>query len=128
MHSHGAVYGGHLAGCIIGSVIANRVRKGWGNWLEVVDRIPRFAAIKDMPTATPEVWSPLFVKLLHEVDAIYDGSKNYASFKTHDGVPVDALYWCDSRFLETDFFKEKIIGQPDIHKRIGDMNTLFLYS
>jgi hypothetical protein len=113
---------------MIGSIIANRVRKGWGNWLEVIDRIPRFAAIKEMPVVMPEVWSPLFVKFLHEVDAIYDGSKNYASFKTQDGTPVDALYWCDSRFIETDYFRDKIIGQPDIHKRIGDMNTLLLYS
>ena len=128
MWRHGRVYGGHLASCMIGSVLANRVRKGWGNWLQVIDRIPKFAAINEMPTGSPEIWEPEFVKLLHEVDGIFDGSKNYATFKTHDGSQVDALYWCDSRFIETDYFKEQILGQRERHPRIGDMGTLLLFS
>jgi hypothetical protein len=128
MLAHGAVYGGHLAGCIIGSVIANRVRKGWGSWIEVINRIPKLSATTEMPVAVPEIWEPMFVKFLHEVDGIYDGSKNYASFKTHDGSQVDALYWCDSRFIETDYFKEQILGQRERHPKIGDMNTLLLFS
>jgi hypothetical protein len=96
--------------------------------MEVIERIPKFAAIKEMPTGNPEIWDASFVRLLHEVDAIYDGSKNYASFKTHEGTTVDGLYWCDSRFIETDYFRDKILGQPETHKRIGEMGTLLIYS
>jgi hypothetical protein len=124
---HGREYGGHLASCMIMSVLANRVRKGWGNWIQVIDRIPKFAAIKEMPTGSPEIWEPEFVRLLHEVDAIFDGTKNYAQSKGHDGSMTDALYWCDTRFIETDYFKENILGQKERHPRVMDMNTLVLF-
>jgi len=125
---HGKEYGGHLASCMVMSVIANRVRRGWGNWSQVIDRIPTFAAVKDMPTGTPEIWEPEFIRLLHEVDAIYDGTKNYAQSKRLDGTLVDAMYWADLRHIETDFFKEKIMGQNIMHPRVVDMNTLVLFA
>lgn len=115
---HGKEYGGHLASCLIMSCLANRFRLGWGGWLEVIDNIPKFAAITEMPTGTPSIWEPQFVRLLHEVEAIYDGTMDYSK---------GALYWCDTRHIETTFFKEKILGDNAVHKRIGEMNTLALY-
>lgn len=115
---HGKEYGGHLAACMIMSCLANRVRLGWGNWLEVLDRIPLYAAQKEMPTGTPEIWEPNFVRLLHEVEGIYDGSNDYSK---------GALYWCDTRRIETDFFKDKIVARREEHPRVCDMNTLTLF-
>jgi hypothetical protein len=103
---------------MIGSCIANRVRLGWGTWLEVLDRIPNFAAITEMPTGTPQIWSPEFIRLLHEVESIYDGTADHAK---------GAVYWADTRYIETAFFREKILGQPDNHPRVVDMNTLILF-
>lgn len=114
----GQEYGGHLAACMIMSCLGNRVRLGWGSWLDVIDRIPVFAASVTMPTGTPSIWEPNFVRLLHEVEAIYDGSQDYSK---------GALYWCDLRVVETDFFTKKIIGQPLEHPRVADMNTLTLF-
>lgn len=114
----GKEYGGHLASCMIMSCLANRVRLGWGNWLEVLDRIPTFSALTEMPTGTPPIWEPGFVRLLHEVEGIYDGSNDYSK---------GALYWCDTRHIETDFFKDKILGRSEDHPRIGEMNTLMLF-
>ena len=127
-YRHGLPYGGHLSACLIMSVLSNRVRRGWGTWMEVIDRIPNFAAIKEMPTGSPQIWDASFVRLLHEVDPIFDGSKNYAQFKDSDGKPVDALYWCDTRYIETPFFKEKILGQLSTHPRIGEMGTLAFFA
>ena len=110
------------------SIIANRVKKGWGNWSEVIDRIPRFAATKEMPTGTPEIWDAGFVRLLHEVDAIYDGSKNYASFKTYDNRPVEGLYWCDSNRVDNPWFTEHVLGELSVHPKVGDMGTLLIFS
>jgi hypothetical protein len=118
MWRHGREYGGHLASCMIGSCLANRVRLGWGSWLEVLDRIPNFAATTEMPTGTPQIWSPEFVRLLHEVEAIYDGTVDHAK---------GAVYWADTRRIETPFFREKIMGQPESHPRVVDMNTLVLF-
>lgn len=125
---HGNMYGGHMASCMIMSVLANRFRSGWGSWSEIIDNIPKYAAILDMPvTGTFPIWEPSFVRLLHEVEGIYDGSQNYALSKDNVGVKHQALYWADLRHIETEFFRERIISQPEIHPRIGDMNSLTLF-
>lgn len=84
----------------------------------MLDNIPLYSAQTEMPTGTPPIWEPGFVRLLHEVEGIYDGSNDYAK---------GALYWCDTRRVETQFFKEKIFGRPDEHPSIGSMNTLMLF-
>lgn len=111
---YGLEYGGHLAACMVMSCLMNRVRLGWGTVLEVLDRIPNFAASEEMPTGTPSIWEPEFVRLLHEVEAIFDGTQDYAK---------GALYWGDTRRMTTPFFKEKILGQRELHPRIVEMNT-----
>lgn len=95
--------------------IANRVRAGWGTWLEVLDRIPAFASTTNIPTGTPPIWEPQFIRLLHEVESIYDFTQDYSK---------GALYWCDTCDVNTTFFKEKILAEPGIHPRVVDMNTL----
>jgi hypothetical protein len=114
----GREYGGHLAACMVMSCIANRVRLGWGNWLEMIDRIPAYSAQIDMPTGTPSIWEPNFVRLLHEVESIYDGTQDYSK---------GALYWCDLRRIETEFFRDKILKNTAQHPRIADMGTLTLF-
>lgn len=113
----GKEYGGHLASCMIMSCLANRVRLGWGNWMEVLDGVPKFAATATMPTGSPQVWEPQFVRLLHEVEGIYDNTQDHSK---------GALYWADTRDISTPFFKDKIIGSPE-HPRVMEMNTLALF-
>lgn len=84
----------------------------------MLDAVPRYSATLTQATGTPPIWEPEFVRLLHEVEGIYDGSNDYSK---------GALYWCDSRHIETDFFKDKILGRPEDHPRIGEMNTLMLF-
>lgn len=115
---HGNEYGGHLGSCMVMSVLANRFRLGWGGWLTVIDNIPKFSAQVEQPTGTPVIWEPGFVKLLHEVEGIYDGTMDYAK---------GALYWCDTRRVDNPWFKEKILGDLEKHPRIGEMNTLALF-
>ena len=107
--------------------LANRVRVGWGSWLQVIDRIPIFSAENEVPTFEhPSVWDPSFVKLLHAVEGIYDGS-------TPD-LSRGALYFADLRKIERDWFKTKIIqarkidegsgSEVPVHQRVSDMNSL----
>jgi hypothetical protein len=114
----GLPYGGHLAACMIMSVIAGRVRNGWGTWLECIDRIPTFSAQVEMPTGIPTIWDPAFVRLLVEVDAIFDSSMDHSK---------GALYWADLTKVDNPWFIEKIIGDPENHPRIGNMNSLTLF-
>lgn len=109
---------GHLTACLVMSCIANRVRRGWCSWLEALDNIPKYAAELKTPLGTPTPWEPSFVKLLHEVEGIYDGSSDPAK---------GGLYWCDLRHIETEFFKEAILAHPELHPRIVDMNSFTIF-
>lgn len=102
------------------SILANRVKRGWGSWLEVLYRIPAYAATTNVPVyIPPQIWEQGFVRLLHEVDAIYDGTQDHAQ---------GALYWCDTRDINTEFFHNKILLDKETHPRIGDMNTLTFFA
>ena len=112
--------GGHLACVLVMGVLACRVRKGWGNWLEVLASLPKHSALKDQPNRDkfPPIWEPQFVRLLHEVEPVFDGTSDPAK---------GALYWCDTRYIETDFFKDKILSNKDDHPRVVEMNSLALF-
>lgn len=101
------------------SCLANRQRLGWGSWLEIIDAIPNYSATIEQPTGTPQIWEPSFVRLLHEVEAIYDGSVDYAK---------GAVYWFDSsKPVDNPWFQEKILNHRDEHPKIADMNSLMLF-
>lgn len=124
--------GGHMAGQMVMSTIANRVRCGWGNWLEVIDRIPKYMAENQLPELVhPSVWEPSFVKLLHTVDGVYDGSAVDLS--------KGALYWGDLSNIERPWFKELIAAtKPPIvedgsgielrqHPMVTNVNSLSFF-
>lgn len=106
--------GGHLGAELIMGCLAERQRRGWGNWFEIIERIPVFAAEYEVPTGFPQIWEPSFMRLLHSVEGIYDGSLNPSK---------NALYWCDLRRVETPFFKEKILNNLEQHPKLCDMNS-----
>ena len=123
----GLEYGnGHIPACMIMSVLANRVRAGWGTWLEVLDSVDRYAAAPLVYEGTPDLREPGFTRLLHEVDLIYAGSKNDALAFVNRTQQEPAMYWADTRRIETEFFKKKIQGNPE-HRIIINQNTLALY-
>lgn len=102
----GSQYGGHDAGQMIMHTVANRVRCGWGSWLDVITNIPKYMAENEMPVLKfPSVWEPSFVKLLHVVDGIYDGSVVDKS--------NGALYWGDLTRIERPWFKDLIAAVND---------------
>ena len=118
--------GGHLAGQMVMHALANRVRCGWGAYLQVIECVPTFMAENELPPLKfPSIWEPVFVKLLHTVDGIYDGS---VPDLTHGG-----LYWGDLSRIERPWFLGKIVqarneeGLPQ-HKRVSDLNSLSFWS
>ena len=126
----GQRYGGYKAGVLVMHTLANRVRIGWGNYLQVIEGVPKFMAENELPELRyPSLWEPAFVKLLHAVEGIFDGS-----------VPDEAtgaLYWCDLNHVERAWFKEKILDsrQSDpngellpAHRRVHDMGTLVFFA
>ena len=117
--------GGHLAAQHVMSVVANRVRAGWGQWLEVLNDIPKYMAESQMPPLEfPNVWEGNFVKILHVVDGVHDGSAKDLS--------NGALYWADTSRIENPWFLEKIVratkenGQRQ-HPTVANMNSLTFF-
>lgn len=117
---YGNMYGqgGHLTACIVMSCIANRQRYGWGDYFSIIEGIPKYSAEIGTPTGFPQTWSPEFIRCLHEVEGIYDGTLDYAK---------GGVYWCDLRKIETPFFKEVILGQLDLHPKVVDMNSFAVF-
>jgi hypothetical protein len=83
-------------------VLANRVRTGWGTWFDVLQKVPQFMAENELPPLEfPGVWEGNFVKLLHIVDGVFDGSI--------PDMSKGAIYWADLTRIERPWFREKII-------------------
>lgn len=124
--------GGHIAGQMIMHTLANRVRVGWGNWLQMIDRVPAFMAENEVPPLVhPPVWQAEFIKLLQTVDGVFDGSI--------PDLSNGALYWGDLSRIERPWFQEKIIQarkniniseggvelvEVPAHQRVANMNGL----
>jgi hypothetical protein len=116
---HGKEHGGHLAAEAIMSVIANRVRAGWGTWLDVLAQAPSRSATLEQPTGIPDIWSPGMVRLLHAVEGIYEGSAKDLSH--------GAMYFADSTKIDNPWFKDKILGDLSTHRKVADMNALMFF-
>jgi hypothetical protein len=121
--------GGHLAAQMIMSTIANRQRCGWGPWFTVLTKVPDYMAENEMPPLEyPNVWEGSFVKLLHIVDGVFDGSI--------PDMSKGSLYWADLNKIERPWFKNKIIDPikedgPQIgqrqHPLVANINSLSFF-
>lgn len=99
------------------SCLANRQRLGWGTWGDIIQAIPKFTAETFVPTGFPELWNPIFTRMLHEVESIYEGTIDYAK---------GGIYWGDTRNIDSEFFKEKILYNPE-HPRVVEMNSFSVW-
>jgi hypothetical protein len=117
---------GFIGAQMVMSTIANRVRAGWGSYLVVIERIPLHMAENELPPLKyPSLWEPDFVKLLHAVEGVFEGS-------AHD-MSAGALYWGELNKIERGWFKEHIIDQVNEetglrrHPLIASMNSLSFF-
>jgi hypothetical protein len=116
----GKEYGGHLASEAIMHVIANRVRVGWGGWLDVLADVPNKSATIEQPEGTPQVWGQEFSRLLHSVESIFDGSAKDLS--------NGAVYFADlAKPVTNPWFSERILGDLTTHRKVADMNSLTFF-
>lgn len=107
----GRSYGGSQAMSMVAQCLANRHRKGWGTFLQIIERIPKFAATLEMPIGFPDTWDRAFLKLLTEIDSITDGT----SKDTTNG----SLYFGDLNNITNDWFLTEICRSGN-HHRVAD--------
>lgn len=118
--------GGPIIPQMIMSVFGNRFRAGQGSWLEVLERVPKYMAESELPELKyPSIWEPAFVKTLHSVDGVFEGSAQDLS--------KGALYFADLNNVQRPWFKEHIIDAVDFstglrrHPQVANMNSLSFF-
>jgi hypothetical protein len=95
-------------GEIIAWSIANRVRRGMGNWIEVLKNVPRYRAAEPISDDFPDLWNPQVTRLLQSVDSIYE---NQGEDLSHGGI-----YYAMTEKGVNDWFKEFVIDSGNFNK------------
>lgn len=111
-------YGSHTPQVLVAQVIANRFRRGWGQWLELVERMPKYQSAPPAKTGYPDLWDKSFLRVLNEMDTIYDGT----SKDTVNG----AVYFGDTTDIQNEWFLEKICRSGE-YNRVHEMGTLVFW-
>jgi len=105
-----------IAGCM-----ANRERLGWGKWGHIIQTVARYSAVTELPNrnAWPDLWEPNFIKLLHTIPGIVDGSA--------PDPAMGAIYWADlSQPITNPWFKERVLKSDVIRVR-ANQNSFTLF-
>lgn len=120
----GKDFGNHQIPSMIAGCLANRVRLGWGSWLEVLKKVPNFSATLAQPNRDqlPDIWEMNFVKLLQNIDGIYDGSISDPA--------VGGIYWADlskgKAGITNPWFQEKILDS-NIHVACANQGPFTIF-
>jgi hypothetical protein len=118
--------GGHLAGQMVMSALANRFRAGFGSWMQILENIPMYMAENEIPPLKLDtVWNASFTKLLHAVEGVYDGSAQ--------DMTKGALYWGELNKIERSWFQSRIIDSLSEatglrqHPMVSNLNSLSFF-
>jgi len=117
---YGSHYGAEKASILIAQTLANRNRK-WGTpWLELLTKAPQFDAAPPTTTGYPNIWDRSFLKLLLEMDGLFDG--------TRKDDTNGALYFGDTTNIQSKWFLMKIARNHDEHQIVAAMNSLTFWN
>lgn len=105
----------------IACCIANRVKAGWGSWADVLRNIPMYSAlaVEDIPMGYPNPNDPAFVRLLVNVDKIYNNQ-----FDDDSNGARGAVFFGDLARITRPWFLDHIVKNPTEHPNVLNMATL----
>lgn len=112
--------------------LRNRVRAGWGEWMEVIESAGEHRANEPLETAPIDSSSRAYQRLLHDVDDIYFGhSAGYSEGQTLEDSLCEkerpCFYWL---FLERpmrEWFKETIASDKENHPSNTTMGLMMFF-
>jgi hypothetical protein len=82
--------------------------------------MPLKSAIVEKSDEMPLLWDPVFIKLLHAVEGVFDSSS--------PDLSNGAVYFVDlAEPVTNPWFQEKILDHLEIHRRVADLNSLTFF-
>lgn len=114
-------------------VIKNRVRSGWGEWLEQIQRHALWSSRNGDEidsTTHPDPREPDFQRLLQEIDGVFDGSlvdKLTVAPKTKEGDGRPGLYYARLNQITRSWFLENIVRKPELHPRTSQVGEFTFF-
>jgi hypothetical protein len=129
-------HGGDICMTAVMCCLRNRVKAGWGTWLEVISRDSKTSYRLEQPLQNqfPDDREPSWRRFFAKVDAIYEGNFEDITAGTQDimwqpvGTRNHGLYWADLGAITNPWFSEKIVGDKENHKKVCTVAPLYIYS
>jgi hypothetical protein len=121
--------GGWDAMCAVAQVLANRVKNGWGEWYDVLDRAGDYrGTVNDPPKVDPRAAE--FRRMLTMIDDIYHGLADDTNVNVEDdrGGKTMALYYADLNNLNRAWFRENVLSNLVEHPRLATVGPLTFFA
>lgn len=113
--------------------IRNRVREGWGEWLDVIEAAEDDKANLPGPRVRLDTENKSLRRLMQEIDDIYygGGSHQILGPGSEEGTLEDALeravFWAFVNQPFQPWFVENVIHRPDNFPEVATMATMIFY-
>lgn len=112
--------------------LRNRVRAGWGEWMDVIERGDETRANEATEPTPIDTSNRAYQRLLHDVDDIYFGHpSDLSEGKTLEDTLCEkerpCFYWLFLNRPMRPWFKENIAGDKENHPSNATMGLMMFY-
>lgn len=108
--------------------LRNRVRAGWGSWLQCIEAADDHAAHDPIPMRIDVEGDRSFQRLLHDVDEIFYPQQSYEpSDADLEKTIGQAKFWCYLNRPRREWFDSNIIRDQANHRECAQMGTMLFF-
>jgi hypothetical protein len=113
--------------------LRNRVRAGWGEWMDVIESADETRANEPTEPAPIDTSNRAYQRLLHDVDDIYFGhsSAGYEEGQTLEDTLCEkerpCFYWYFLNKPMRQWFKDNIAGDKENHPSNATMGLIMFF-
>lgn len=115
----------HLGGInnmlAVAFVLRNRQRASWhgGNWMSVIQLADSHSAVINPQTAI-DLRDSNFKTFLQQIDDVYSGL-------APDRMTEGALFYCELHRVESGWFRDNIVRDPENHPRCANVGQMTFF-
>ena len=122
--------------------IRNRVRAGWGDWIDVMEHAQEYAANPERERFALDMNRRAVQRMIADVDDLYYGAQanvtgqggkeptaqRFATEATSTEEALEkCLYWADCKREFTAWFKENILRNQQEHRTAAQMGIMMFF-